>query len=486
MISLGMDLVRDEEEGVWLPSLPHHFPFRVAEVKGRGQGLVASREVKPGETLLTDSSILLGPASSHVCIVCCRGGDCVLERCSACSHPLCQTCREGGSHSAEECEALRKLGFHKDFYNLVLPIRFALLKTRDREMYEWLLQYIDHNQERRSNNPEMGDSVDRMARLVANSIPQVDVEEASRIIGVLFTNCFEFKLAHIEARALYPLVSMVNHSCIPNVRHTNLLRKVAEAGKEEGEMVVMKLEAARTIMPGTELTITYTDYMMSHLQRKKFLSEQWHFDCQCPRCTDPTEFGTLTSGLPCTACSSGLLLPTTAGSRVDKTACSLWTCHLCGETCPLNLVEERERNLVCEARLLPKPFTIRSSLEQLRALSRTLHSNHVLVMSLKQRFLFTFSIGLKKVRDLSAEQRLQLAPLFLAQEKYCRQLLAYHEVLDPGETPLKIKLLHELRKVLLIESRLLSDNPNVSREELVGKLEELRGLSYLVCIQVPL
>ena len=32
----------------------------------------------------------------------------------------------------------------------------------------------------------------------------------------------------------------------------------------------------------------------------------------------------------------------------------------------------------------------------------------------------------------------------------CRQLLAYHEVLDPGETPLKIKLLHELRKVNLL------------------------------------
>ena len=135
-----------------------------------------------------------------------------------------------------------------------------------------------------------------------------------------------------------------------------------------------------------------------------------------------------------------------------------------------------------EARQLPKPFTIRSCLEQLRSLrylgiwclvkpftiwscfslrimvigwgssydnvemriifSRTLHSNHVLVMLLKQRFLFTFSIGLKKVkisrrslqkklptiwscpnwkvRDLSPEQRLRLAPLFLAQEKYCR------------------------------------------------------------------
>jgi len=163
-----------------------------------------------------------------------------------------------------------------------------------------------------------------------------------------------------------------------------------------------------------------------------------------------------------------------------------WSCNLCGKSCLSKEVEEREFALVAEARKTPKPFTIRSCLEQLRALSGTLHSNHVLVMLLKQRFLFTFSIGLKKVRDLSADQRLRLAPLFLAQEKYCRQLLAYHEVLDPGATPLKTKLLHELRKVLLIQSRLLTDNPDSSREELVGKLEELRGLSYLVCTEVPL
>jgi len=483
--------VREEgEDGRLQPSLPTHFPFRVAEVKGRGQGLVASREVHPGETLLTDSSILLGPASSNVCIVCCRGGECILERCSSCSHPLCQSCRATESHSKEECDALSKLGYHQDFYNLVLPIRFGLLKARDEDMYEWLLQYIDHNQERHSNNPAMQESVDRMATLVGNCLPQVGVEEASRIIGVLFTNCFEFKLAHIEARALYPLVSMVNHSCIPNIRHANLLRQVSGPGKEEGEMVVMTLEAARTIMPGTELTITYSDYMMSHLQRKRFLSEQWHFNCQCPRCTDPTEFGTMTSGLPCNACSTGLLLPTASesasASASTSESCPSWSCSKCGKRCPAKQVEERERTLVEEARQLPKPFTIRSCLEQLRVLSRTLHSNHVLVILLKQRFLFTFSIGLKKVRDLSAEQRLRLAPLFLAQEKYCRQLLAYHEVLDPGTTPLKTRLLHELRKVLLIQSRLLSDNPDASREELVGKLEELRGLSYLVCTEVPL
>ena len=93
---------------------------------------------------------------------------------------------------------------------------------------------------------------------------------------------------------------------------------------------------------------------------------------------------------------------------------------------------------------------------------------------------------MKKVRDLSPEQRLKLAPLFVAQEKYCRQLLTYHEVLDPGQSEIKTKILLELRRILLMQIRVLADNPVSTREEMAEKLEELRSLSFLVCEKVPL
>jgi len=498
-----MELVREAETGILVPRLPQHFPFVITETKDRGRALFSGREILPDETVLTDSAILLGPASSTVCIVCCSGGAIKLNSCPGCRHPLCEDCSSSSSHPPEEYTALSRAGYSRDIYNIILPIRFGLLQERDRDMFEWLLQYMDHNEERNAGCKVMKASTEKMARIVADSLPGVNESLAKKMIGILFTNCFEFKLTNIEARALYPLVSLINHSCIPNLRHTNLLKQVSGPGLDGGEIVVMRLEGQRTIPKHTELTIRYTDYMMSHLQRRRFLAEQWHFTCQCPRCRDPTEFGTMTSSLPCTQCQGGVLLP-------SQTPCNSWCCTTCSHLAKEEEVEEEEKRLLALANTLPQPYNIRTCLQQLHSLSAILHTNHFIMMGLKQRFLFAFSINMKKIRDLEPQQRTKLSPLFLAQEKYCRQLLTYHEILDPGSSGLKTKLLLELRKtlaskclplhpyrhpciiyisspqVLLIQSRILTDSPTVSREELQDKLEELRSLGSIVCTRVPL
>ena len=260
-----MELVRGSL-GELVPKLPPQFPFRVSNKPESGRCLVANREIRPEETVLTDSAILLGPASPNVCIVCCSYRQDQLDKCVKCKHVLCKVCRSNGSHNEAECRALAKCNFNRDMYNIVLPVRFGLLKYRDAEMFEWLLQYMDHNEER-NKDEEMKESTDRMTTIVSLVVPGIDKSLAWKIVGILFTNCFEFKLTNIEARALYPLVSLVNHSCIPNMRHTNLINQVkSEQMEMEGEIVVMKLEAQRTILPNTELTIRYNDYMMVRLR----------------------------------------------------------------------------------------------------------------------------------------------------------------------------------------------------------------------------
>merc|ERR1711976_354135 len=106
----------------------------------------------------------------------------------------------------------------------------------------------------------------------------------------------------------------------------------------DGEIVVMQLEAARTILPNTELTIRYNDYMMSQMQRQKFLKEQWFFECRCQRCQDPTEFGTMTSSLPCPSCRLGQVLPDSSSV--------MWQCSKCSHQESEDEVERRENEFM--------------------------------------------------------------------------------------------------------------------------------------------
>ena len=87
----------------------------------------------------------------------------------------------------------------------------------------------------RNLNEEMRASTDRMTTLLAGSTPGVTKALAWRIVGILFTNCFEFRISGISARALYPLVSLVNHSCIPNMHHTNLINQLEALPATEGQ-----------------------------------------------------------------------------------------------------------------------------------------------------------------------------------------------------------------------------------------------------------
>ena len=90
--------------------------------------------------------------------------------------------------------------------------------------------------------------------------------------------------------------------------------------------------------------------------------DHWYFTCQCQRCRDPTEFGTNTSGLPCTVTDcSGLLLPLDSES---------WRCTVCGCAVPVLEVREREENLLALAATRPCPYSITSSLQQLHSLRK--------------------------------------------------------------------------------------------------------------------
>ncbi|ROJ78795.1 Histone-lysine N-methyltransferase SMYD3, partial [Anabarilius grahami] len=67
-------------------------------------------------------------------------------------------------------------------------------------------------------------------------------------------------------------MSLLNHDCQPNC-------VMIFKGKR------LTLRAVRVIRPCEELTISYTDVLAPSKERRSQLQEQYHFLCQCTRCT---------------------------------------------------------------------------------------------------------------------------------------------------------------------------------------------------------
>ena len=70
---------------------------------------------------------------------------------------------------------------------------------------------------------------------------------------------------------LYSTLSILNHSCDPNVFVVF-----------QGTKAILK--AARKIIPGEELLHSYVDLADSKSLRQKRLKETYFFDCRCSRC----------------------------------------------------------------------------------------------------------------------------------------------------------------------------------------------------------
>ena len=99
-------------------------------------------------------------------------------------------------------------------------------------------------------------------------------------------------------RCLCPAMAMVNHSCEANCR---------VQWEESGEKLVLKTR--RKISPGEQLTITYVSSLLGTFTRQKKLKETKGFQCRCNRCLDPEEKGTYMSGIICSKCKKGWVVP---------------------------------------------------------------------------------------------------------------------------------------------------------------------------------
>ena len=142
-----------------------------------------------------------------------------------CGMPLCgEACQVGSSHYLE-CQILRTIKNTisvKDFqdkespiYQCITPLRLLMRKNTHPKWFQRLIFLMDHKEEREQEtsmwNDHQKNVVDFLLKTCNLNFSREDVMWA---IGVLKTNSILF--GEEKARALFPMFSLINHSCSAN------------------------------------------------------------------------------------------------------------------------------------------------------------------------------------------------------------------------------------------------------------------------------
>jgi len=134
---------------------------------------------------------------------------------------------------------------------------------------------------------ELKDQISKMSEEQKNKFYQLTAKgkiNPAQLAAALRENCLHeldiflsnaiVKRINGDKISLFPSNSLMNHSCAPNVHHTN-----SDAADE------LEVRALKDILKGEEVTHCYTRGLMTSSQMKTKLQEAFHFDCKCGVCS---------------------------------------------------------------------------------------------------------------------------------------------------------------------------------------------------------
>ncbi|XP_066256771.1 SET domain-containing protein SmydA-8-like isoform X2 [Euwallacea similis] len=262
-----------------------------------GFGVFATRDFDVGEVVFKDFPVIIGPRCIQKCpriCVCCFSKENLRICTSGCGLELCsQSCQNSSSHH-RECKTVRKYlelnanfleQFNQELFENLTPIRSLFLDEIDKEVVSCLIAH---------DRDDHGREIDTLKEKLGFKFNELDEQFLKFVCCVMDANAFEVALGNercqSSVRGLYPLSSLANHSCVPNISHVF---------NSKHEMVV---KAAVFIPKNSELFHCYTRLIWGSTIRLFHLHKTKHFVCKCPRCKDPTEFGTFVNSILCKLC----------------------------------------------------------------------------------------------------------------------------------------------------------------------------------------
>jgi len=452
-------------------------PFTVRVGEGVGRYVVATRDIKAGELILEDRPAVWGPCfdTEAVCVECLGRPDGTIF-CHRCNFPLCsEACRDGPNHKPE-CDmfaAMEPKVTIKQYpkapnttnssgricheYGCITVLRMLSLRDSDPDSWARVQLLMDHDEERRKELDYwkmFQKNVVDFIRIRGNLGDTYTDEEIHRAIGILRTNAFQVEHDYMKAvgtdgKAIYPTFSFLSHSCSANGRYV-----VMPDNK-------LELRAQVDIAAGEEVTIQYITFLFGNTRRRRDIHQCWFFDCRCPRCQDRTEFGLLFSAHACEECG-GPVLP-----ENDVLYCKVWRCQSCGWETISDKVEAIEKEIENDMYDTYEYDTAkyRSLLEKW---SPKLHPNHFQVLLLKKRLAISMNgtLSFDQIRE-----KIVLQEEFL--EKY--------ELVDPGLTKWKGKLLFVICKLKMFLADQEMARERITKQEFSGQLQNcITGLEEVV------
>ncbi|ERL91523.1 hypothetical protein D910_08853 [Dendroctonus ponderosae] len=360
---------------------------------------------------------------------------------NSCGLDVCsETCQNSSSHSKEckligECTQKRSNvsdQFRQDLYENLTPLRSLFLDECEKDVVSCL---IAHDRE------EHGHEIEALKNKLGFEFTEEDEIFLRFVCCVMDANAFEVIVGNEEntssVRALYPLGSLANHSCIPNTLHVF---------NDEQQMVV---KATTFIQKNVELFHSYTRIIWGTTTRLYHLHKTKHFICKCARCEDPTEFGTYMGSVLCKLCR-GIV-----SSTNPEKAFARWQCQDCK-----NLVSGRDVGQLTA--LLGKDFVIIngrfSMLDLLGSILRNVESNDYPFMyrllngklksvvpennqvAVELKYKIVWILGYK-VGYMWGELTLEQLKI---KEQICKDILELLEKLRCGQSKMRGLLLYEL------------------------------------------
>lgn len=293
-------------------------PWKLDNIINIGRGLIATRDIDVNELILCEPALIIGPVGSEkddiICVICFKLIS-KIDVCLSCWFPMCSNCLKVDKHFIKECSFLKTLNFNgrnerpQQVIKFLTSIRGLFLNDNNKNVLNLL-------QCNRTSDTEK--QIDDLLMSHENDNNHSLRDELVLIASVLNTNAFQVvaNLSNnhsVNLKGLYPVMSLINHSCTANARYYT------------DSNYVTNLFARKKIKLGEEISISYSKILWSTPSRQSYLKITKQFTCKCVRCMDPTEASTFLSALKCfDRTCSGLVLPVDPIDFVSS-----WKCLSC-------------------------------------------------------------------------------------------------------------------------------------------------------------